>query len=103
MGVSAGMSSSTAPARSISSRTICSAFRSARSPNGKNVYNPPESLRINPARKQVTCGDRSLAEGESITLDSNTGRVFAGAVEVVIERPTAWLAEIAKWQRSSRY
>jgi pyruvate, orthophosphate dikinase len=59
-------------------------------------------LRIDPARRLVAFGNCSLAEGETVTVDSNTGRVFVGAVEVVIERPKAWLAEIAKWQRSSR-
>jgi pyruvate,orthophosphate dikinase len=59
-------------------------------------------LRLDPARGLSLFGDRSLAEGETITLDSNTGRVFAGAAEVVIERPTAWLAEIEKWQAEGR-
>jgi pyruvate,orthophosphate dikinase len=69
---------------------------------GKACVTGCGSLRVDPARGLVFFGDRSLAEGETITVDSNTGRVFVGAAEVVTERPTAWLAEIAKWQRSSR-
>jgi pyruvate,orthophosphate dikinase len=69
---------------------------------GKPCVTGCTPLRIDPARGLVVFGDCSLAEGETITVDSNTGRVFVGAVEVVIERPKAWLAEIAKWQRSSR-
>jgi pyruvate,orthophosphate dikinase len=60
------------------------------------------ALRIDPVRRIVTIGDHSLGEGETITLDSNTGRVFAGKTEVVVDRPTPWLAEIDKWRQSSR-
>jgi pyruvate, orthophosphate dikinase len=60
------------------------------------------ALRIDPVRRTVTVGERSLAEGETITLDSNTGRIFAGALEVVVDRPARWLAEIAKWREAAR-
>ena len=70
---------------------------------GKACVTGCGGLRIDRARGLAFFGDCSLAEGETITVDSNTGRVFIGAAEVVIERPTAWLAEIAKWQRSSRH
>jgi pyruvate, orthophosphate dikinase len=54
--------------------------------------------RIDPARRVVEFGENSLAEGELITLDSNTGRVFAGEVMVVVDYPTQWLAEVEKWR-----
>jgi len=57
-------------------------------------------LRIDLARRVVVLGDRSLAEGEMITLDSNTGRVYAGAGEIVVDRPSEWLDEIRNWGRS---
>jgi pyruvate,orthophosphate dikinase len=56
------------------------------------------ALRIDPGRRAVTIGGRSLGEGESLTLDSNTGLVFAGEAKIVVERPTRWLAEIEKWR-----
>jgi hypothetical protein len=37
-------------------------------------------------------------EGEPITLDSNSGHVFEGEAEIVIEYPTQWLQVIRKWQ-----
>jgi len=57
-------------------------------------------LQLDASRGLVSFGDRTLAEGETITVDSNSGRVFAGAAEIVSERPTEWLAEIAKWLKS---
>jgi len=61
------------------------------------------TLRIDPARRVVSFGDRSLAEGEVITLDSNTGRVFAGEASVVVDYPTQWLAEVEKWRHSTEH
>ncbi|MGO9762787.1 MAG: PEP/pyruvate-binding domain-containing protein [Solirubrobacteraceae bacterium] len=49
-------------------------------------------------RRRVTIGDHELAEGEEISIDGATGRVFAGAVELEEERPTADLAAVASWQ-----
>jgi len=59
------------------------------------------SLRLDPVRRVVQAGNRTLAEGEPISLDANTGRLFAGEAEIVIEYPTAWLNEIRKWRHSS--
>ena len=58
------------------------------------------ALRIDHLRRTVTFGDVSLAEGELITLDSNTGRVYGGEAELVTDYPTPWLDEIRKWQAS---
>ena len=58
------------------------------------------ALRIDPVRRFLTIGDRSLGEGETLSLDSNTGRVFAGEVEIVVERPVHLLAEIATWRQA---
>jgi pyruvate,orthophosphate dikinase len=60
------------------------------------------TLRINLAQRLIAFGERTLAEGESITLDSNTGRVFAGEAQLVIDYPTAWLEEVRKWRQSGR-
>lgn len=55
-------------------------------------------LRIDPERGLVLFGDRSLAEGEMITIDSNTGRVFGGEAELVVDYPSPWLDEVKKWR-----
>lgn len=67
---------------------------------GKACVTGCTPLQINAARGVASFGNRSLAEGETITVDSNTGRVFSGVVEVVNEQPTEWLAEIRKWLRA---
>jgi len=59
-------------------------------------------LHVDLARRVAVFGDRSLSEGETITLDSNTGRVYAGAAEIVIDLPTQWLDVIRKWSRSTQ-
>ena len=67
---------------------------------GKACITGCGTLLIDPERRIVTFADRSLEEGELITLDSNTGRVFAGEASVVIDYPSQWLAEIEKWRQS---
>jgi pyruvate,orthophosphate dikinase len=58
-------------------------------------------LRIDLGQRVAVFKDRSISEGETITLDSNTGRVYAGTAEIVADRPTQWLDEIRKWSRST--
>ena len=61
---------------------------------GKGCITGCSDLRIDIARRVVIFGDRSIAEGELITLDSNTGHVFAGEVGMVID-------EIREWRESA--
>jgi pyruvate,orthophosphate dikinase len=42
-------------------------------------------------------GGRRMAEGEVITIDGDTGRIYAGAVPVVTERPDDLLATVRGW------
>jgi pyruvate,orthophosphate dikinase len=58
------------------------------------------ALAIDAARRECRIGGRVLAEGETISLDGNAGRVFAGAVAMVTERPERALAKIAEWRRA---
>ena len=69
---------------------------------GKPCVTGCNGLRIDLGRRVVEFGERALSEGETITLDSNTGRVYAGAAEIVVDRPTQWLDEIRKWSRSAQ-
>jgi pyruvate,orthophosphate dikinase len=55
-------------------------------------------LRVDAARRRCTLGARTLAEGEVITLDGETGKVYAGRLPVTRERPTAALAEVERWR-----
>jgi pyruvate,orthophosphate dikinase len=65
---------------------------------GKACITGCTPLQLDSTRGVASFGDRFLAEGEMITIDANTGKVFAGLVEVVSEQPTEWLAEIAAWK-----
>jgi len=55
-------------------------------------------LTIDLEARTVTIGSRTLAEGDEITLDGESGLVFAGAPEVIEERPTTELAAVAAWR-----
>jgi pyruvate, orthophosphate dikinase len=48
-------------------------------------------------RRRVTIGDREFAEGDQISIDGESGRVFAGAVRIEEETPTDDLAVVAEW------
>lgn len=65
---------------------------------GKPCVTGCSGLRIDPARRVVEFGERTLAEGDLVTLDSNTGCVYAGVVESVVDCPTPWLDEFRKWR-----
>jgi pyruvate,orthophosphate dikinase len=47
-------------------------------------------------------GDRVLHEGELITIDGETGRIYSGRIPVTIERPQALLATVATWSEAAR-
>jgi pyruvate,orthophosphate dikinase len=54
------------------------------------------TLSIDFAARSVRFGDRTLAEGDLVTLDGNTGAIYAGAVRTVEERPVDLLSRLAK-------
>lgn len=56
------------------------------------------NLDIDLRGRRVTIGGRQFAEGEEISIDGTTGRVFAGAVQLEEECPIADLAAVASWQ-----
>jgi len=42
-----------------------------------------------------------MPEGDWLSLDGNDGGVYAGRLEVIIERPERALARIENWRRSA--
>ena len=54
-------------------------------------------LEINLDRRQCTIGNKVLNEGDSLSLDGNTGAVHLGCLTPLIERPERALAAIATW------
>jgi len=55
-------------------------------------------IEIDLERRRLRIGERELAEGDQISIDGASGRVFAGTVEVEEERPLDALAVAARWQ-----
>lgn len=51
-----------------------------------------------PAREAMLGGQR-LREGDLVTVDGESGCVYAEAVPVVSTRPAEALAEVERWQR----
>jgi len=49
-------------------------------------------------RDRRRIGEREFAEGDQISIDGESGRVFAGPVQINEERPTDDLAIVASWQ-----
>ncbi len=58
-------------------------------------------LEIEPQRRAIRLGDRTLAEGETISIDAESGLVYTGTARVVEDRPTAGLDEVAAWRRAA--
>jgi pyruvate,orthophosphate dikinase len=47
-------------------------------------------------------GDELIEEGATVSLDGQSGRIYAGKVDVIIERPTQYLDEIRRWRSGMR-
>ena len=57
------------------------------------------ALRVDETKQSCMLGSRVLHEGDVITIDGNSGLVFAGRVDVVVDRPHEALAIIESWRR----
>jgi pyruvate,orthophosphate dikinase len=60
------------------------------------------ALRVDEAAQRCTLGSHTFAEGEAITLDGESGLVYAGFAHAVTETPDAALAELRQWCASPR-
>ena len=58
-------------------------------------------LHIDLSRRRATLGAHTLSEGDPITLDGDSGCVYAGIIPVRRERPEAALADVARWQQAA--
>jgi pyruvate, orthophosphate dikinase len=56
------------------------------------------SLRLEPDGTSCRIGESRFVEGDELTLDGNTGKVYPGRLAVVRERPEADLARLADWR-----
>jgi pyruvate,orthophosphate dikinase len=55
-------------------------------------------LALDASGRGCNLAGRHLTEGEPITLDGDSGRVYQGNLAVIHERPDQELAEIRRWQ-----
>lgn len=46
-------------------------------------------------------GGRKFVEGDVLCRDANGGRVLAGRLQRVVEKPLQYLAEVERWRRAS--
>ena len=60
------------------------------------------ALQVDLSRRRCRIAGREFGEGETLSLDGEQGRVFAGPVEVVRERPDAALAAVARWREQAQ-
>jgi pyruvate,orthophosphate dikinase len=44
-------------------------------------------------------GETVIGPGDAVSLDGHTGRVYAGLLEGVVERPTEYLRQVERWAR----
>jgi pyruvate,orthophosphate dikinase len=57
------------------------------------------ALRIDVKSRCCSFGDHTLREGAVMTVDSDSGCIYAGQVPVLIEKPLEALATIESWRR----
>jgi pyruvate,orthophosphate dikinase len=55
-------------------------------------------LMIGAAAGQATLGGRPISEGDWITIEGDSGKLYLGRFETVVTRPETELAEIASWR-----
>jgi pyruvate,orthophosphate dikinase len=56
-------------------------------------------LHVDEAMQACMLGSRALHEGDVITIDGDSGLIYAGRVDVVVDRPDEALAIIESWRR----
>lgn len=60
------------------------------------------AITINFKERSCTIDKNVLAEGNYITLDGNTGAVYDGKVDVIVEKPTSLIKVIEGWNKIVR-
>jgi pyruvate,orthophosphate dikinase len=55
-------------------------------------------LRIDPDGRGCALGDAAISEGEIVSLDGDSGRVYTGELAVTREVPTEYLSEVERWK-----
>lgn len=61
-----------------------------------------EGLVIEPGSTRASAANRTVEEGDWISIDGDSGEVFAGRREIATERPAEELAEVERWRSSAQ-
>ena len=61
------------------------------------------ALVIDIEHRRIRLGDCSFVEGDILTLDGESGDVYAGELPIRREHPTAAIEAIRRWQTSETY
>src|ERR1043165_8003181 len=94
-GMAAGIRTSSAPARSISSRTMFSTLRMVRRPRGIQVYRPAASLRMRPARSMSWWLTTSASAGVSLVVLTGYWDQRIGARECIRSRDSPMMPAVS--------
>jgi len=56
------------------------------------------ALTIDETARRARCGEAELAEGDFVSIDGDGGGIYLGRRDIVVSRPEAELAEVARWR-----
>ena len=56
-----------------------------------------EAIKVNAEAKTVTVGDTVMHEGDTITMDGSTGRVYLGALKLIAPEVSGAFSELMAW------
>jgi pyruvate,orthophosphate dikinase len=58
-------------------------------------------LAIDLDQRECSIGSHVFREGDSLSLDGNTGAVYPGSLTLVTERPASTLAAVETWRQAA--
>ncbi|MGD8240273.1 MAG: pyruvate, phosphate dikinase [Armatimonadota bacterium] len=64
---------------------------------GKPCVAGAKALEVSEAERRLTVGERTVREGEWLTLDGSTGRVIAGKIDLVEPKPGDDFKQLMSW------
>jgi pyruvate,orthophosphate dikinase len=59
-------------------------------------------MAIDLRKRWINIASKTFSEGDFLSLDGNTGKVYAGALDVIVEKPKKYLAEVERWKDEGR-
>jgi pyruvate,orthophosphate dikinase len=69
---------------------------------GKGCVTSCTAMQLDPGRERLTAGEAVIKKGDTITIDGNTGDVFAGAAPLLPAQPPPELDVLMEWVDAHR-